>query len=285
MAHLLEHLMFKGTPGHPQVWKALAGPRGAIQRQHVERPDELLRDAAGDGGEPGFRARLEADRMVNSLIKKEDLDSEMTVVRNEFERGENTPSGVLSKRMPRRRICGTTTASRRSGSGGHRDGADRPLAGVLPQVLPAGQRVLIVAGKFDEAKTLAKVRNFRADSAAGAEAGQDVHGGTGAGRGAGGGAAAGGGRGRWGACYHVCAASHEDMAPLQVLANILSTRPSGRRTRGWWRRRRRRARRHTPRRATTRACSRRMRKCRRTAPRRQCGICCWGLSRASGPAA
>ena len=34
---------------------------------------------------------LEADRMTNSYIDKKDLDSEMTVVRNEFEMGENSP--------------------------------------------------------------------------------------------------------------------------------------------------------------------------------------------------
>ena len=39
---------------------------------------------------------MEADRMVNSLIAQKDLDSEMTVVRNEFESGENNPQRVLS---------------------------------------------------------------------------------------------------------------------------------------------------------------------------------------------
>ena len=37
--------------------------------------------------------------MMNSFIKRADLASEMTVVRNEFERGENSPQGVLSKRI------------------------------------------------------------------------------------------------------------------------------------------------------------------------------------------
>jgi zinc protease len=46
-----------------------------------------------------FAIALEADRLMNSFIKKEDLDSEMTVVRNEFERGENSPQGVLGKRI------------------------------------------------------------------------------------------------------------------------------------------------------------------------------------------
>jgi zinc protease len=42
---------------------------------------------------------MEADRMVNSFVRKADLDSEMTVVRNEFEMGENNPGGVLFQRM------------------------------------------------------------------------------------------------------------------------------------------------------------------------------------------
>ena len=42
---------------------------------------------------------MEADRMVNSFIAKKDLDTEMTVVRNEFESGENNPQQVLWGRM------------------------------------------------------------------------------------------------------------------------------------------------------------------------------------------
>jgi zinc protease len=46
-----------------------------------------------------FAIRLEADRMVNSPIKAEDLATEFSVVRNEFEAGENSPERVLSQRM------------------------------------------------------------------------------------------------------------------------------------------------------------------------------------------
>src|SRR2546422_940220 len=41
---------------------------------------------------------LEADRMVNSFIRKTDLESEFTVVRNEFEASENNPISVLLQR-------------------------------------------------------------------------------------------------------------------------------------------------------------------------------------------
>ena len=46
-----------------------------------------------------FAIKLEADRRMNSLIRAEDLASEMTVVRNEFERGENSPYMVLRQRI------------------------------------------------------------------------------------------------------------------------------------------------------------------------------------------
>ena len=37
--------------------------------------------------------------MTNSFIAKKDLDTEMTVVRNEYEMGENKPISVMLKRM------------------------------------------------------------------------------------------------------------------------------------------------------------------------------------------
>ena len=99
MAHLLEHMLFKGTPGHPNVPKVLQD-RGARFNgtTWVDRTNyyETL-PASEDNLE--FALTLEADRLVNSNILGEDLTSEMTVVRNEFERGENSPIRVLMQRM------------------------------------------------------------------------------------------------------------------------------------------------------------------------------------------
>src|SRR5205085_338928 len=99
MAHLLEHMVFKGTPKHPNIPKALqdhgAQFNGSTSNDRVNYFETL---AATDENLE-FALDLEADRMVNSLIKAEDLESEMTVVRNEFERGENSPAGVLGKRI------------------------------------------------------------------------------------------------------------------------------------------------------------------------------------------
>ncbi|MCC6743258.1 MAG: insulinase family protein, partial [Acidobacteria bacterium] len=99
MAHLLEHLVFKGTPNHQNIPQELtqhgAQPNGTTS---FDRTNYFETFAATDEN-LDWALDLEADRMVNSFIAKKDLDSEMTVVRNEFERGENSPSGILFQRI------------------------------------------------------------------------------------------------------------------------------------------------------------------------------------------
>ncbi len=99
MAHLLEHMLFKGTPDHPDVPKVLQ-ERGARFNgtTWLDRTNYYETLPAGEENLE-FAIRLEADRMMNSFVRKEDLDSEMTVVRNEFEQGENSPSRILGQRM------------------------------------------------------------------------------------------------------------------------------------------------------------------------------------------
>src|SRR3989442_1684654 len=99
MAHLLEHMVFKGTPRHPHVPKDLQEHGAQFNGStSIDRVNYFETLAATDEN-LDFAIDLEADRLVNSLIKKEDLDSEMTVVRNEFERGENSPTSVLTERI------------------------------------------------------------------------------------------------------------------------------------------------------------------------------------------
>ena len=96
--HLLEHLMFKGSrkfntkKGNSvfQTLQSLGARMNAttwLDRTNyfAVLPSEHLETLI----------EIEADRMRNAYIKEEDRQSEMTVVRNEFERGQNSPSGVL----------------------------------------------------------------------------------------------------------------------------------------------------------------------------------------------
>jgi zinc protease len=99
MAHLLEHMVFKGTPTYPTIWGALEDHGASFNgTTWVDRTNYFETLPASDDN-LDFALRMEADRMVNSLISDDALAKEMTVVRNEFEMGENNPEGVLSERM------------------------------------------------------------------------------------------------------------------------------------------------------------------------------------------
>jgi zinc protease len=99
MAHLLEHLVFKGTPTFPDVPKALRDHGASFNgTTNVDRTNYFETLPATDEN-LDFAIHLECDRLVNSFIKREDLMSEFTVVRNEFENGENSPQRVLAQRV------------------------------------------------------------------------------------------------------------------------------------------------------------------------------------------
>jgi zinc protease len=155
MAHLLEHLMFKGTRTRGNVMTEL-GKRGMDfngstwfdrTNYHETFP------ASADNLE--WALAMEADRMVNSRIARSDLDSEMTVVRNEMENGENNPHSVLVQRM-------LASAFEWHNYGKEPIGARSDVERVNIERLQAFYRlyyqpdnaVLIVAGAFDPDATL-----------------------------------------------------------------------------------------------------------------------------------
>jgi zinc protease len=158
MAHLLEHMNFIETTGGRQIKKELVD-RGASWNgttsedrtnyfETVPSTDENLNWALG----------LEADRMVNTKMAKELLDTEMTVVRNEFERGENNPRSVLEERVESTAYLwhnyGKSTIGSREDI--ERVPIDR-LAAFYQKYYQPDNAVLVIAGRIDESKTLAFV--------------------------------------------------------------------------------------------------------------------------------
>jgi len=99
MAHLLEHMLFYGTENHQDI-KAEISERGGFANGTTwyDRTNYFQTLPAGEENLE-WALRMEADRMVNSIIAETDLGSEMTVVRNEFEIGENSPFRVLMQRV------------------------------------------------------------------------------------------------------------------------------------------------------------------------------------------
>jgi len=161
MAHLLEHLLFKGSTRHADIPKELqdhgARPNGTTS---YERTNYFETFSASDANLE-WALDLESDRMVNSFVAKKDLDSEMTVVRNEFEAGENNPLGVLYQRV-------LSTAYLWHNYGKSTIGSRADIENVPIERLQAFYRthyqpdnaVLVVAGKIDEAKTLGLISKF-----------------------------------------------------------------------------------------------------------------------------
>ena len=158
MAHLLEHLMFKGAPKNPRIDQQFNN-RGmkANGTTSLDRTNYYETFQASDDNLK-WAIDMEADRMVHSFIAKKDLDSEMTVVRNEFENGENSPYGVLTKRM---QSVAYDWHSYGKPTIGNRSDIENVAIGNLQAFYRAyyqpDNAVLLVAGKFDPAKTLSMI--------------------------------------------------------------------------------------------------------------------------------
>ena len=99
MAHLLEHMQFKGTPRHRNPSEEISKHGAAFDATtSFDRTNFFETFAAADSN-LAWALDLEADRMTNSFIAREDLEKEMPVVRNEFEKDENSPFVVTLKRV------------------------------------------------------------------------------------------------------------------------------------------------------------------------------------------
>ncbi len=155
MAHLLEHLMFRGTPRFPSIkadFQRLGarynGSTSFDRTNYYETfpASEKTLDHVLD---------VEADRMVNASIARRDLDAEMTVVRNEFESGENSAFSVLRERVAASAYLwhnyGNATIGARS------DIENVPierLKAFYSHYYQPDNAVLLISGKLDESAAL-----------------------------------------------------------------------------------------------------------------------------------
>jgi len=155
MAHLLEHMLFKGTP-------TIANPKEELTKRGMRFNASTWYDRTNyhetfnaSPADLQWALAMEADRMINAKVARADLDSEMTVVRNEMEMGENNPWNMLVQRL-------TGTAYDWHNYGKDTIGARSDVEGVDIGRLQAYYRtyyqpdnaVLVVAGHFDPDETL-----------------------------------------------------------------------------------------------------------------------------------
>jgi zinc protease len=230
MAHLLEHMLFKGCKAFPEPWKALTDHGAQFNGTTWLDRTNYYEIMESTNANLEFGIKLEADRLVHSFIRREDLAKEMTVVRSEFEAGENNPEYILSQRMTAVAYewhnYGKSTIGNRADI--ERVPIDR-LQRFYRKYYQPDNVILTVAGRFDEKKALEYITRYFGpiprpsrllEKTYTEEPPQD------------------GERnvilrrvGKVavvGILYHVPAAAHPDFAAVEVLDDVLTDEPSGR---------------------------------------------------------
>lgn len=230
MAHLLEHMVFKGTPGHPDIKAEITNRGNRWNGTTWYDRTNYFETVPASSENLEWALEMEADRMVNSFISKEDLESEMTVVRNEFEAGENSPYNVLLDRIFSTAYLwhnyGKSTIGARS------DIENAPierLQAFYKQYYQPDNAVLIVTGNIDEDEALGLVEKYfgaipkpqrtlpefyTLDPTQDGERSVTLR--------------RIGNTQLTGVVYHLPSGVHEDFASIDIINHVLSNNPSGR---------------------------------------------------------
>ncbi len=230
MAHLLEHMVFKGSTNHTNIPQELSAHGADFNGTTWLDRTNYFETVAATEDNLKWALSMEADRMVNSFIKKSDLESEFSVVRNEFEIGENSPQRVLNQRVTSAAFLwhnyGKSTI-------GNRSDIERVpienLQAFYRKFYQPDNAVLLVGGKIDESKTLAMINEAFGKvprptrELVGTHTIEPVQDGE---------------RSvtlrRTGdtqsliAAYHIMPASHPDYPAMEALIELLTNRPAGR---------------------------------------------------------
>jgi zinc protease len=157
MAHLLEHMLFKSATDGREIFKELTDKAAGAFNGTTSYDQTMYYETFPASNDTlKWALQLETDRMVNMTMKGQDLVTEMPVVRNEMESGENYPSSVLQKRVMAAAYnfhsYGKTVI-------GNRTDVERvPIANLAVfyhKYYQPDNAMLIIAGNFDETSTLA----------------------------------------------------------------------------------------------------------------------------------
>ncbi len=229
MAHLLEHMLFKSTKKLGDIKKMLSDKGG--QANGTTWYDRTNYYEVFPSSEENLKwaIEMEADRMINATILQSDLDKEFSVVRNEFEIGENDPAGVLQERILSSAYLWHNYGNSTIGSKEdiERVKADR-LRVFYEKYYQPDNATLIVAGKFDEKKTLDYITKYFGvlprpkrvlDNTYTLEPAQDGERFVELRR--------AGDSKAFGAVYHTVPFADKDYAALDALSEILTSDPSG----------------------------------------------------------
>ena len=230
MAHLLEHLLFKGTPTHRNLWAEFS-QRG-LNANGTTSFDRTNYFASFSANPDTLRWYLgwQADAMTHSFIARADLDTEMTVVRNEMESGENNPGRILLQQTMAAMYQWHNYGKSIIGARSDIENVDiASLQAFYRKHYQPDNATLIIAGKFDAAQALQTVAQlfgatprpqrtlaptYTLDPAQDGERSVTLR--------------RAGGTPLLYMAYHVPAAAHPDFAAVRLLAGVLGDTPGGR---------------------------------------------------------
>lgn len=161
MAHLLEHMLFKSTKNLGDIKKMLSDKGGSANGTTYYDRTNYYEIFPSSEENLRWSIEMEADRMINATIKQEDLDKEFSVVRNEFEIGENDPSGVLMERIISAGYLWHNYGKSTIGSKEDIERVKSPqLRKFYEKYYQPDNATLIVAGKFDDKKVIEYVNQY-----------------------------------------------------------------------------------------------------------------------------
>ena len=159
MAHLLEHLMFKSTKNIAQVSTELSRRGMQFNGTTSEDRTNYYETFPSNPEQLAWALRTEAERMTHANVIKKDLDSEMTVVRNEMESGENQPFRILMEKTNAAAFQWHAYGKDTIGARSDVENVNIPhLQAFYKKYYQPDNATLIVAGAFDPAKVLAEVQ-------------------------------------------------------------------------------------------------------------------------------
>lgn len=161
MAHLLEHMLFKSTKNLGDIKKQLTDKGGMANGTTWYDRTNYYEIFPSSDENLKWALEMEADRMLNATILQEDLDKEFSVVRNEFEIGENNPTGVMMQNVFSNAYTWHNYGNSTIGS---KEDIERVKASTLrvfyEKYYQPDNATLIVAGKFDENNALKYVTEY-----------------------------------------------------------------------------------------------------------------------------
>lgn len=159
MAHLLEHLMFRGTDALPDAMAEFSRRGLAANGSTTVDRTNYYATFSADAETLRWYLGWQADAMTHSRISREDLNAEMTVVRNEMERGENSPFSVLLQQVSAAAYVWHPYGRSTIGARSDVENVDiAQLRAFYHRYYQPDNAVLIVAGQFDPAQTLQWIR-------------------------------------------------------------------------------------------------------------------------------